>query len=642
MRKLLLVSLLLVPLAALAPREVPPISNTEPLLFPTTPPPPPHPVALRRVISGLERPTSIVHAGDGRLFITEQGGLIRILEGSRLRPEPFLDVRSLVTSGGEQGLLGLAFHPRYAQNGIFFVDYTNPTGAVTVARYRVSADPNRADPGSARVLLTVPKPFGNHNGGQLAFGPDGYLYVGIGDGGGGGDPMCLAQQGTTLLGKILRLDVDANADSPPFYGIPSSNPFQGSHPFPDEIWAFGLRNPWRFSFDRRTGDLYIGDVGQDLREEIDVQPARSSGGQNYGWKTLEGTFCFSTDACPSSTPPCGSPQITLPALEYRHTSEGECSVTGGYVSRGTTLPHAYGFYFFGDLCNGRIWSAERRGSSWQVRELPQRARFLTTFGEDRSGELYLATLEGSLYQLVPQHPVDTVGLYDPARSRFLLKNLHLAGAADRTVRFGPAGRGWLPVTGDWNGDGRTTIGLYDPGTSSFRLKNALAGGAADILVTVVSPSPGALPLAGDWDGDGRDSIGLYDPATSTFHLKNSLTNGGFEISFVFGAGGLPIAGDWDGDGRDTVGLYSPAQSIFRFKNSLSGGTVDSQVRFGPAGGGRLPLAGDWDGDGRDSIGLYDPATSTFSLKNTIRRGPADHQLQTGTAGVGWKPIAGEW
>src|SRR5690349_11300457 len=260
---------------------------------------------LQPFVTGLINPVSITHAGDNRLFITEQAGRIMIYDGTRLLPEPFLDIRNLVSSGNERGLLSLAFHPRYAQNGFFYVNYTNVSGNTVVARYSVSpADPNRANPSSAVLILGVNQPFANHNGGQMQFGPDGYLYIGLGDGGGGGDPGNRAQNLNDLLGKILRIDVDSGSP----YAIPASNPFVGSTNVRGEIWSYGLRNPWRFSFDRETGDLWIADVGQGTWEEIDFQPATSIGGENYGWRRMEGSHCFN----PSTNCNNGIVSLTLP------------------------------------------------------------------------------------------------------------------------------------------------------------------------------------------------------------------------------------------------------------------------------------------------------------------------------------------
>jgi glucose/arabinose dehydrogenase len=371
---------------------------------------PPQKVLLQpaRGIS-LFRLDSVTNAGDDRLFLTQQQGLVHIYAKAALRPEPFLDLRDVVSTGGERGLLALAFHPRYRRNGYFYVLYTDLESSVTLARYQVSSDPDRADPASGQIVLQAPSEFLNHNGGQLQFGPDGYLYVSLGDGGGEGntgrDPHCNAQQGTTLHGKILRIDVDHGTP----YAIPPDNPFLGSStmpPIPPEAWAIGLRNTWRFSFDRETGDLYIADVGEDLREEINFEPAGSRGGRNYGWKVMEGSLCFSTDACPATVPPCGSPAYTLPILEYDHGEE-RCSVTGGLVYRGSALPQLHGAYLFGDICNGQLWAAQRKGDRWEVRELSVRAQYVTSFGEDSRGEVWLTTLDGRLLKLAPPRKLVT-------------------------------------------------------------------------------------------------------------------------------------------------------------------------------------------------------------------------------------------
>jgi glucose/arabinose dehydrogenase len=608
---------------------------------PFNPDAPVRPIVARPVVSGLNGITAIANAGDDRLFVTEQPGRIRIVRNGVLAPAPFLDIQSLVRSGGEQGLLGLAFHPRYAQNGLFFVFYTNLQGTDIIARYHVSADPDLADPASGRILLSIPEPFENHNGGALVFGPDGYLYIGVGDGGAGGDPNCFAQKTDTLLGKILRLDVDTNADAPPFYSIPPSNPFRGASPMPDEVWAYGLRNPWRITFDRRLGDLYIGDVGQGAREEIDVQPAGSPGGQNYGWKIMEGTLCFSRESCTASTPACDAPALTRPVLEYGHGAE--CSVTGGYVSRSPSLPHAYGAYFFGDFCSGRLWTAER--GTWQVRSVVSRVSNLSTFGEDKNGELYAASLNGTLYRLVPQRPVDTPALFDPASARFDFKNLDITGPADLSFVWGTPRSGQIPVAGDWNGDGRTTIGFYNPPTHTFRLKNALQPTASEIVLTVnAPPSSSLIPIAGDWNGDGTDTVGLYDRTTGTFYLKNTFKGSNFDITFRFGPprnAWVPLAGDWNGDGKDGIGLYNPAQGLFYLRNALTtGSATDFRFRFGPPNAS--PLAGDWDGDGKDGVGVWNPTTAAFLLENLPPRGPADITFVFGTPGSGQMPLAGEW
>jgi len=335
----------------------------------------------------------VTHAGDGsgRLFVVEKDGQIQIVVDGAQQPEPFLDIGTLVgSSGSEQGLFAVAFHPDYRANGRFFVHYTDKAGDTVIARYNISQDPNMADPASALVLLTQDQPYANHNGGQIAFGPDGYLYIGLGDGGSGGDPHENGQNLSTLLGKLLRLDVDGDAP----YAIPSDNPFSSQDTARPEIWAYGLRNPWRFSFDRTTGDLFIGDVGQNRLEEIHWTQAGAAGGTNYGWNTLEGSSCF------ESSGDCDHAGLELPILEYEHGLG--CSVTGGFRYRGAAQPTFGAAYFYGDYCSGRVWaSAQDRAGEWTpVAEL-QTDLGLSSFGEDEAGELYATDVRGGgLYRLV--------------------------------------------------------------------------------------------------------------------------------------------------------------------------------------------------------------------------------------------------
>ena len=354
-------------------------------------------VQLQPLASGLGSITAITAAGDSRVFLTLQAGTVVIWDGSQILPTPFLDVSAKISCCDERGLLSTAFHPQYALNGLFFVDYTNVNGDTVIERYQVSSfDRNRAEPSSATILLTIGQPFANHNGGQLQFGPDGDLYIGMGDGGSANDPNCNAQSAGSLLGKLLRIDVDHHSDSAPFYAVPADNPFLVSGEAPPEAWAKGLRNPWRFAFDRLTGDLIIGDVGQGVREEVDFQPF-GSGGQNYGWKVMEGTLCGDggTSGCTAPVPPCGDASYTGPVTEYDH-SGGRCAIIGGYVYRGLSVPELYGQYLFGDLCSGQIWSVAPQGTApWPAPTLlPLSAPSLNTFGEDSFGELYLATGNG--------------------------------------------------------------------------------------------------------------------------------------------------------------------------------------------------------------------------------------------------------
>jgi glucose/arabinose dehydrogenase len=348
------------------------------------------------VVGGLSQPVLVAAApGDStRLFIVEKTGTIRILRSGSLLSRPFLDIGSRVSGGSEQGLLGLAFHPGYATNGRFYVDYTDRSGDTRVVEFLVSSNPDSAS-ATEKEILFVDQPYSNHNGGHLEFGPDGKLYFGLGDGGSGGDPQGNGQSLGTLLGKILRLDVDASSP----YAVPSDNPFVGRAGARGEIWSYGLRNPWRFSFDSETGDMWIGDVGQDAWEEVDFEPA-GHGGLNSGWNRMEGSHCFPPG---SSCDPSG---LVLPVAEYDHRVG--CSITGGYVYRGAALPELRGTYFYGDYCTGIVRSLRLVGSNpAEARDWTSALRTrtggamdgLSSFGVDSKGELYLVLLGGEIYKL---------------------------------------------------------------------------------------------------------------------------------------------------------------------------------------------------------------------------------------------------
>jgi len=338
----------------------------------------------------LDRPIGLENAGDGsgRLFIIEQRGVIQIWKNGLLNPQPFLDIRALINiRGNEQGLLGLAFHPRYAETGYFYVNYTDLNGDTVIARFSVSPEnTDRADPNSELRLLFIPQPYPNHNGGEVTFGPDGMLYLGLGDGGAANDPEGNGQSTSTLLGKILRIDVDQGER----YAVPQDNPFVNGGGL-TEIWAYGLRNPWRFSFDPLTGDLYIGDVGQNAWEEIDYLPAGSPPGANFGWDYREAAHEFEGN-------PSGGIQLIDPVAEYSH--DQGCSVTGGAVYRGAALPEWNGVYIYGDYCSGMVWGLLKdSNSAWQQGQLFDTDANITSFGGDETGEIYLVSHNGSVYRL---------------------------------------------------------------------------------------------------------------------------------------------------------------------------------------------------------------------------------------------------
>jgi glucose/arabinose dehydrogenase len=396
MRKLMMVGLLIAALGLLAA----PLNAQDGVLTRSTPPDAAQ-FQLVQVATGFPRALHVTNAGDGtdRLFVVQQNGVIRALDADRTPfAQPFLDVSALISADAlgngytERGLLGLAFHPNYAENGTFFINYTEANSHDSiVARYQVSEDPNIADPASAVEVMRVAQPFGNHNGGHIDFGPDGYLYISLGDGGSQGDPMNNGQQTSTLLATILRIDVDGGTS----YAIPADNPFADGVDGAPEVWAYGLRNPWRFSFDPLTGDMYIGDVGQNRWEEINFQPA-GIGGLNYGWNAFEASYPYSGAAVPANA--------ISPVAEYQHAG-GHCSVTAGQLYRGESVPTLQRAFVYGDFCSGQLWAVYRDDSgAWMDVQLNDTSFVISSFGVDEAGELYLVDYgqggAGTIYQFV--------------------------------------------------------------------------------------------------------------------------------------------------------------------------------------------------------------------------------------------------
>lgn len=388
-------------------------------------------VGLQTFASGFSSPVAIVNAGDERLFVVQRGGLIRIVNpNGTINSTPFLTLTSSIVSGGERGLLGLAFHPDYATNGRFYVNYTRSgDGATVIAKYTVSdSDPNVANPASAEVLLTIAQPFSNHNGGSINFGPDGYLYIGMGDGGSGGDPSNYGQNLNSLLGKMLRIDVNGESG----YAIPADNPYVGIAG-EDEIWAVGVRNPWKFSFDRQTGDLWIADVGQNAIEEIN-KAASTEAGLNYGWRCYEGNSAYNTSGCGASS------NYTFPIAQYTHASTGGCSLTGGYVYRGSTYPALQNKYVFADYCNNKIDYIDVDGGpiTWTANAFSGN---VVSFGEDVNGELYWVGISNGVISKVIDTSLSTndfqqngLSLFpNPADNSFTIKNSNLLNLSELSI-----------------------------------------------------------------------------------------------------------------------------------------------------------------------------------------------------------------
>ncbi|MCF6351050.1 MAG: PQQ-dependent sugar dehydrogenase [Flavobacteriaceae bacterium] len=351
-------------------------------------------VNVEEFATGFDSPINIQHAGDNRLFIVEQGGIIKILNAdSSTNATPFLNINSIVSSGGERGLLGLAFHPNYTTNGFFFINYINNSGNTVIARYSVSANSNVADSSSAQILMTIDQPYSNHNGGSIVFGADGYLYIGMGDGGGAGDSDNYSQNGNSLLGKMLRIEVGAAAT----YSIPTDNPFVSDATVLDEIWAIGVRNPWKFSFDKTNNDLWIADVGQDAFEEINHTVAGNSG-LNYGWRCYEANAPYNTSGCDDAS------NYTFPVAEYAlGGTPYKCAITGGYVYRGSLYPDFDGLYFFADYCSSEIGTVNPNNSNQVIFNNVSVSSNISTFGEDINGELYVAGIgNGTIYKIIDE------------------------------------------------------------------------------------------------------------------------------------------------------------------------------------------------------------------------------------------------
>lgn len=529
-------------------------------------------IVLEKRLDGFTSPVQVTHAGDGtgRIFVVEQGGRVWVVRDGMKQATPFLDLSDRVSCCGERGLLSIAFPPGFAVDGWFVADYTDHGSDTVLARYHLTGDPDQADPASEEVLLRISQPFTNHNGGQLAFGPEGYLYMGTGDGGSGGDPGNRAQTTGVLLGKLLRLDV--SPENVP-YANPPSNPFYGSASARPEIWALGLRNPWRFSFDRATGDLWIGDVGQGSWEEIDRQPAGSAGGENYGWNVLEGSHCYGAASCDGSG-------FVLPVAEYDH-GQG-CSVTGGFVVRDPALPRLDGIYLYGDYCSGRLWGLRRAAGGWESSVLAETGLTVSAFGEDERGTVYVADYGGgAVYAVADAAGPTPVVAVVPAVA-------HLAGAG---------GTPW-----------RTTVSVVNRSGAPTELTLGFLGDVP-LADATVELGPGESQV---WRDVLVDALGL-DPgasASGVLVLRSTAALAATARTFAEGASGtygqqLPALGPDDGFGPgDAAVLPLVVRSDTAYSNlgavnlgsEACRAVIQPRRQDGTAAGGLIALdlaAGEW-------------------------------------------------
>ena len=562
-------------------------------------------ITLQPFLSGLSSPVFITNARDNsnRLFVVEQGGIIKVVQANSTTPAVFLDISSKTRASGEQGLLGLAFHPNFASNGYFFVNYTRRSdGATVIARYKASG--NTGDAGSERIVLIIPQPFSNHNGGTIEFKRDGNadnLYIGMGDGGSGNDPQNNAQNVNSLLGKFLRITPDVSGnDANPAYTTPADNPFVGTNGA-DEIFAVGLRNPYRWSFDRATGELWAGDVGQNAIEEFDIIKK----GGNYGWRVYEGTRCTNLDAAL-----CIPSNFVQPIGQYDH-SGGKCSITGGYVYRGTRGTFASGAYTYGDFCTSELF-VYKNGQS--VRLLATGIS-LASFGEDEAGELYAVNLQGSVSKLVNSNPIaggaanadfngdgkTDLSIFRPSNGTWYARNF--AGQDFLTIQFGANGD--VPAPNDFDADKKTDLAVFRPSNGVWYILKS----SDNTVITTKFGTNGDIPAAADYDGDSKTDLAVFRPSTNVWYILNS-SNSQAKI-VQFGANGdIPTVGDYDGDAKADISLFRPSNGVWYRLNSGSGDSF-SAVQFGA--NGDIPAVGDYDGDNKTGQAVFRPSNGTWYI-----------------------------
>ncbi len=568
---------------------------------------------LQGYVTGLSSPVLLTHAGDGtrRKFIVQQGGSIEVVQSGSRTATQFMNIDPRVLSGGERGLLGLAFHPNFETNGYFFVNYTRePDGATVISRFSAISNNTLGDPNSERIVLTIAQPFSNHNGGMISFGPDGHLYIGMGDGGSGNDPGQRSQNINELLGKFLRITPDVSGvNTNPAYTVPADNPYVGIAGA-DEIYAIGVRNPWRWSFDRGgTNQLWAADVGQGSWEEVSL----ITRGGNFGWRVYEGFNCtgLNPDRCSTGANPIPH---AAPVFQYSSgTGSPHCSITGGFVYRGVQNARVKGEYLYGDYCSGQVWS----WANGSQNPLIPSQRNITSFGEDEEGELYIVGGGGTIDKILGNKPsadfdgdlVTDVSVYRPSDGNWYIRNS--GSGTISTVDFGLAGD--IPAAKDFDGDLKADIAVFRPSEGTWLYIRSSDSTFAGFQFG----TNGDVPVAGDYDGDGKADFTVFRPSTAEWFTFRTSDLGYSSVQFGL-TGDLPTPGDFDGDGRYDIALFRPSNGTWYRQNSSNAAFVTN--RFGL--NGDIPVAADYDGDTVSDIAVFRPSNGVWyiirSLNNSVQ------------------------